>query len=1018
MIQLPSQTTPNSETYLSAVIVPRTTSSRDIAALETAMHGLALDADRPVALELAATTTSRMFLLRATTCMALRHLEDQIRSRYPQAIIQPVAAQEDPLRLQADETVSACELRPGAAAYLPLRSWKAHDLEQVGADPLLGILGACNHLPDHLRVVAQLVLIPVAPTWSRAYRRKAVEHPLEQERLQTRREMSSGAGGGSNPSTAKLVSLGVLVALLLLWLRFKRWLAPLIPAWLLQAAAAILHGKQPEVTATHMTALVIGGFVLLGVCFVLAFMIMQFQSRRGTGSLYDMRLVDQKTARLAYRVRLRLFVLAPDEGRGCESIFPSSTWLPTRIYLTVRRFLSRVPPLNQWRWQFVKVMYRQSRQEAARRRRQRQPRQDALAQFVAAYRQYATAAGGYFLARPIRQRKARRLLVHRSGWLHTPRSGWAYDVKRSQHLLSVADVAALWHLPQAHDLLDLPYVERSRARSVLVPAMLTTGNGWRIGESQHAGQVAPVYLPHACLRHNFLAIAKTGKGKSTLFQHLAQAVFAARATVSAPTASTPHAMSLACIEPHGDTVQALLGLIPPAERDNVALVDLANTRSPVGINPLDMTGKDRDKVVDTLITIAEHLWASSYGSRTENVLEYALKTLADVNETLVKCDPQHGPDQQYTLLDVVALLALDGFRHSLMEKVTDNLLIDWWQRYYEPLDARLQHEITSSVITKISKFASSRTARRILGQPRSTIDLGAIIREGKMLLVSTANGVVGADVGELVGITLLGLLQTALAEQARLQPEARRRYLVLIDEFQVFRGADYQTMLAEMRKYGGSFGLATQSLAYLDKLDRTLRATVFANIDHLFAFTMAGEDARLLHELDGIEPDDLTNLDDFQCYVKLSVGGHRLPIFSLQLDAPPTPDAELAATMRLRSQQRDTQPAGAVDEMLKQMLARQKEAAKKKKAAPATAGQSKPSANHAAPTPSPGDGGKGTAPAHHKGKRGIGSKPNAPAATEDTMLTVQMHTMYGEVSETTEDEANPPASGTSHDGEP
>ena len=86
-------------------------------------------------------------------------------------------------------------------------------------------------------------------------------------------------------------------------------------------------------------------------------------------------------------------------------------------------------------------------------------------------------------------------------------------------------------------------------------------------------------------------------------------------------------------------------------------------------------------------------------------------------------------------------------------------------------------------------------------------------------------------------------------------------------------------MLAELRKYGGSFGLATQSLAYLDQLDRTLRATVLANIDHLFAFHMAGEDARLLHELDGIAEDDITNLDDFQCYVKLSLCLHNAHVW-------------------------------------------------------------------------------------------------------------------------------------------
>src|SRR6267154_215749 len=106
---------------------------------------------------------------------------------------------------------------------------------------------------------------------------------------------------------------------------------------------------------------------------------------------------------------------------------------------------------------------------------------------------------------------------------------------------------------------------------------------------------------------------------------------------------------------------------------------------------------------------------------------------------------------------------------------------------------------------------------------------------------------------------VLGLFEAALAEQAAMPFEQRRRYLVLIDEFQVYRNANYQGMLAELRKYGGSFALATQSLAYLDRLDRTLRATVLANIDHLFAFHMAGEDARLLHELDGIAEVEVIN---------------------------------------------------------------------------------------------------------------------------------------------------------------
>jgi hypothetical protein len=174
---------------------------------------------------------------------------------------------------------------------------------------------------------------------------------------------------------------------------------------------------------------------------------------------------------------------------------------------------------------------------------------------------------------------------------------------------------------------------------------------------------------------------------------------------------------------------------------------------------------------------------------------------------------------------------------------------------------------------------------------------------------------------------LLGLFEAARSAHAALAPEQRRRYLVLIDEFQVYRGANYQGMLAELRKYGGSFALATQSLAYLDRLERTLRATVLANIDHLFAFHMAGEDARLLHELDGIAEEEVTNLDDFQCYVKLSLHGHRLPVFSLNLEPPPWPDEEVAQLIRLRSRQRDARPAGVVDDLIRQIQARQRSAA-------------------------------------------------------------------------------------------
>lgn len=440
------------------------------------------------------------------------------------------------------------------------------------------------------------------------------------------------------------------------------------------------------------------------------------------------------------------------------------------------------------------------------------------------------------------------------------------------------------------------------------------GQGWRIGCSTHAGHTVPVSVPVESLRRNLLAIARTGKGKSTLFLHLARAVLSSGETTTD---------GLFVMEPHRELIETLTGLVPLSRQDDVVLVDLADRAYPPGINPLDATlGRDRDKAVDNLITIFERIWINSWGPRTENVLEFALKTLSDANERIVQADLQQGPDRQYTLLDVVPLLRNTSFRHAVMEQVTDTALPSWWQQYYEPMDPRFQTEVISSVLNKMSKFASSRTTRRILGQPRSTINFSEIVRAGKILFVSTASGVVGADVAALVGATLLGLFHLTLAEQAELQRDARRHFLVLIDEFQVFLGADFGAMLAELRKYGGSFGLATQSLAYLDSLDRTLRSTVLANVDHLFAFAMSGEDARLLHELDGIKEDDIINLDDFTCYAKVSLGGRRLPVFSLRLDPPLAGDHEQARRIYTRSQQRYARPSDTVDAMIAQALDR------------------------------------------------------------------------------------------------
>lgn len=893
----------------------RASSARDLPALEATMQSLALDTRSPVALELAATATTRQFLLRASDLLAQRHLGRQIQARYPQAVIGPAA--NDPLILAPGEVCSVWELRPGAASYLPLRSWKARDLLEEGTDPLLGILASFGDLPKETRAVVQLALLPASPTWSQGWRRRAVEHPLEKERAHER----LGASAQPTPSMGKIGVMFVLVVLLLLLFRFRQLLSRILPSWVLEDGATLLHGKGVHLTSAQTVELTVFGVILLLLVVALFYGGGLIMGRFGQTTIYDQRLVDEKTARPAYRVRLRLFVIAP----GFLEVPRPSDWRTRvrarwqhlqrrwrRLDIALARRQAEQDTVSPWNVRMRMTLHRHwaARLRLARvRRKRRSARVDVLRLITAAYRQYHLAAGGYFAPSSLSARRTRKLLLPPKTRL-LRHVGWYADLARSGHLLSVADLAALWHLPQAHDLPELSYVEQENARTLLAPALLSTGSGYPCGISTHAGQSLSVFLPFECLLQNILIAASTGKGKSNLLEHLTRAFALAR--LSGHPAGVGGALF---VDPHGDQVEHICGTLPVSLVDDVVLIRLADRDYPVGFNPLDMSlGQDRDKIIDNLIQVVEALWPTSYGPRTENFLEYGCKTLVEANLTIIANNPLNGPDQQFTLLDVVHLFRQETFRYAVFELVQDRHILNWWNDYYEQLDGKQQAEFTSSLVTKMSKFASSRISRRILGQPRSTLNFTELIQQDKLVLLSCAAGDVGADLAALFGSLLLGFFQTALAEQARTSPEERHRFLVLIDEFQTLK-VDYQTMLAELRKYGGSFALATQSLAYLDRFERTLRATVLANIEHTFAFAMAAEDARLLR-LPGVEPDDIIQLPDYSCYARLSLDGRRLPTFSLRLNAPEAVSLELQKDIANRCRERYGRPIGMVDQAL------------------------------------------------------------------------------------------------------
>ena len=265
--------------------------------------------------------------------------------------------------------------------------------------------------------------------------------------------------------------------------------------------------------------------------------------------------------------------------------------------------------------------------------------------------------------------------------------------------------------------------------------------------------------------------------------------------------------------------------------------------------------------------------------------------------------PDTKPEEMLTMLDIISLLEdgvttgkgkdatveMSAFQHRALQRVRDPRLKQWFHAYLAwPRDTRA--EAVGPVHSRIGAYAANKRAAVIMGQRKSTIVLSDVLSEGLVLLVSTAQGAVGKGPAALMGGTIVSLVESALRDQESLAPSERARCLLVCDEFQTVTGADWEGMFAEIRKYGCSMMLATQSLARLDTPDRRLKAGVLSNVGVIIGYQMAAEDAHIISaEMDAERVPErfLINLNPHHCCVRINSDTTCYPAFSMKTLPPP-----------------------------------------------------------------------------------------------------------------------------------
>ncbi|MEN9561038.1 MAG: hypothetical protein RIQ56_311, partial [Candidatus Parcubacteria bacterium] len=179
---------------------------------------------------------------------------------------------------------------------------------------------------------------------------------------------------------------------------------------------------------------------------------------------------------------------------------------------------------------------------------------------LAGFRQFGSARRNEF--RAVKPRNGKQLLTQ-------------YILRefndRQAMVLNSEEIASFYHLPISTT--ETPKIKWLKSREAAPPANLP-GEGVCIGESVFRGQAKPVYLTDDDRRRHLYIVGQTGTGKSTLMRQMI-------------VDDISRGKGVAMIDPHGDLVEWVLGLIPPERFDDVIYFDPGDRLKPLGLNMLD-----------------------------------------------------------------------------------------------------------------------------------------------------------------------------------------------------------------------------------------------------------------------------------------------------------------------------------------------------------------------------------------------------------------------------------------------
>ena len=467
----------------------------------------------------------------------------------------------------------------------------------------------------------------------------------------------------------------------------------------------------------------------------------------------------------------------------------------------------------------------------------------------------------------------------------------------NHNILNSVELSTIFHLPNQNSI-PTGKIERQRIRQVDGPTE-PMKEGLLIGVNEFRGVEKQIRLGINDRRRHTYIIGQTGMGKSKLLENLAYQ-------------DIMDGKGFCFIDPHGDSAEELLGMIPRSRMDDVVYFNPSDTENPLGFNIFEIESpEDMDFVISETNSMLKSLYdpgnTGVVGPRMENIVRNAA--------LLLMSDPEGG-----TFMDIPKVLVDPEFAKQKIKYLRNQRAIDFWTKEW-PASQRSNDagELVSWVVSKWAPFESG-LINNIIGQKKSAFNIREVMDNNKILLVNLSKGKLGEAAAKLLGMVFVMKFQAAAMSRADIPEDERKDFCLFVDEFQNFATDSFESILSEARKYRLNLILANQ---FTTQLKDSIKDAIFGNVPNKIVGRVGIDDAEVLQKAftPTFTAEDLTKTPNYNSITTVLVNGFPSAPFTMKL-LPPIgrSNSEIREGLRKYSASKYGRPRAIVEDEIRKRL--------------------------------------------------------------------------------------------------